>query len=112
MQIAELLGFGKARDNGLGRDHPADPQARERDLRIAAQKDGIARFVEFFERRERLALIAEFAVDIVFDEYNGVALGEFDETFAAVERESSAGRILKARSHDEHDRMVLFDCFL
>ena len=58
------------------------------------------------QRRQRLALEAEVAVDPVLDDEEAVAPGELDEALAPLRREVAAGRVVEARLDGEHADLV------
>ena len=89
----------------LGRAHPADPQARRRDLRQRREREHAV--VERGERRQRLAAVAQLAVRVVLEQPEAAGAGERDERLAALERERAAGRVLERRDRVEQPGAVL-----
>ncbi len=101
MQIAELFRFRHSRDNRSRPDRPADAQAGEGHLRIAAQKDRVLGAVELLERGDRASLIAQIAVGVVFNHDDAGRTRQTKESFSRVQRERRPRWILEIGGDDE-----------
>src|ERR1700743_2703874 len=94
-----LAAPGEPLDHLLVTADPADPQRRRDDLAEAVRLEDEAGAVEAQQRRQRLAFVAEVAVDVVLEDDDFVLLGKLEQTFAPGERRLHAGRQLEGRDH-------------
>src|SRR5580692_2914609 len=104
MQIGGLLDVAQAFDRGSGSDDPAYAQAWKRDFREAVDVDDNVAAVELLQRRYTFVTRVQPRVDVVFDDGNLVASGEFENFATRRQRHRCSSGILKVRSkHDELD---------
>src|SRR5579863_7297296 len=101
MEVSQLAGFHEPGDQWTGADHPANPEAGEGDLGKAAEEDGVAGWVELLEGGERRAVVAELAVDVVFDQDGASAEDGLNDGLAVFEWQGLAGGVLEGRGQDD-----------
>ena len=78
-----------------------DPHTGERDFGEAVDVDDEVRAVELLQGRDALVVSVEASVDVVFDDGDLMASGEFQDLAAGCERHGGAGRILEVGSEDD-----------
>ena len=86
----ELAGDAERRrdalEERLGQDHEAEPQGREQQLGEGAEIDDPVGPVDALHRRDRPALEAVLAVEIVLDDPGVQPLGDIEEAEALLHR--------------------------
>jgi len=101
VEIGHLLDEPKALDSrGRGND-PADAKAGECNLGEAVHVNDEIGLIELFERRNADITSMETSVDVIFDNWNLMERGEFENAAARIERHGSAGGIVKIGSEDD-----------
>ncbi len=110
VEIGHLLDQAEPFDGGGRRDNPADAEAGESDLGEAVNVNDEIGLIELFERRNANIAGVQARVDVVFDNGNLVAGGEFQKAATGIEGHGSAGRILKIGSEDEQLDAIGGEC--
>jgi hypothetical protein len=101
VEIGHLLDQAETFDGGGRRDNPADAEAGESDLREAVHVNHEIRVIELLERGNADIAGVQARVDVVFDDGNLVAGGEFQKATTGIEGHGGAGGILKIGRKDE-----------
>ena len=82
VEIGHLLDEAETFDGGGRSDNPADTKAGESDLGEAVHVNDEIRLIELLERRNANIAGVEARVDVVFDDRNLMARGEFENAAA------------------------------
>jgi hypothetical protein len=101
VEIGHLLDQAETFDGGGRRNDPTDAEAGESDLGEAVHVNDEIALIELLERGNADIAGMQARVDVVFDDGNLVAGGEFQKPATGIEGHGSAGRILKIGSEDE-----------
>jgi len=101
VEIGHLLDQAETFDGGGRRDNPTDAEAGESDLGEAVNVNDEIELIELLERRDTNVAGVQARVDVVFDDGNLVAGGEFQKATTGIQGHGSARGILKIGSEDE-----------
>jgi len=101
VEIGRLLDQAETFDGSGRRNNPADAEAGKSDLGEAVNVNDEIGLVKLLERGNADIASVEARVDVVFDDGNLVAGGEFQKAATGIEGHGGASRILKIGSEDE-----------
>ena len=90
-----------AKDLGLSA-YPAKAVARSQDLGECAKEDDQALCIHGFQGRQALALEAQFAIRVIFDNGHFIFVDDFHEFLPSLHCPSTAGGILEIRDDIDH----------
>jgi hypothetical protein len=96
-----LLDEAETFDGGGRRDNPANAEAWEGNLGKAVNVNDEIALIELLERGNADIAGVQARVDVVFDDGNLVAGGEFQKAATGIEGHGGACRILKIGGEDE-----------
>ena len=89
--------------------HPGNTKARHKDFRERTEKNDISFRIHRFQGRYLVAVIAQFAVGVVFEDREVIAVDDVHESLAPFYGPSDARRVLEFRDDVHHaDAVAVF----